>query len=258
ALSRAVGALELGEFGLDVEKALTELVILRVGQFGLVFMVVGAVGGADGLAELFQLYLGFLFGEFGNGCVGHASCISIAAESVERVVGSVFAGVQAPASNRSAAARASLVTLAPASMRAISSRRALAVSMSTEAMVSPSESALETRSWSAAAAATCGECVMARTCRSCPSRARRSPMAAATAPPTPASASSNTSVPAGEAPARQTLTANAKRAISPPEAIRSSAPKPAPELVSISKATSSRPAGPASLRRMTAMRNFAF
>jgi len=72
------------------------------------------------------------------------------------------------------------------------------------------------------------------------------------------SASSKTSVAAGETSARHTLTASAKRAISPPEAIRSSAPKPAPGLVSTSNDTSSLPVGPASARSVTATRNFAF
>ena len=72
---------------------------------------------------------------------------------------------------------------------------------------------------------------MTSVCIAPPSRARRSPTAAATAPPTPESTSSKIRVLAGSFSARATLRASRKRASSPPDAILSIAPSAMPGFV---------------------------
>ena len=98
----------------------------------------------------------------------------------------------------SAAARASSVIRAPASIRAISSRRSSAWSSSTTVVISgPARrraARLWTRQWAAPSAATWGEWVIASTWTARPSRRSRSPTAAEVAPPMPESTSSKTSV----------------------------------------------------------------
>ena len=81
-----------------------------------------------------------------------------------------------------------------------------------------------------------------------PSRARRSPTAAAVAPPTPASTSSKTSVGAEPRAASTTFSASMKRASSPPDATFIKGPGSVPGLVRTKKATRSMPCGPPSCR----------
>ena len=129
-------------------------------------------------------------------------------------------------SSRSAAALASAVISAPASMRAISSRRWSAASALTRVAtrLPLSSASLEiSRCWSARAA-TCGAWVTAITCTLPASRASRAPMASATAPPTPVSISSNTSVGAEPRSDSTTFSASRKRDSSPPEATFISGP----------------------------------
>ena len=75
--------------------------------------------------------------------------------------------------------------------------------------------------------------------------ASRTPMASATAPPTPVSISSNTSVGAEPRSASTTLSASRKRASSPPEATFISGPGRVPGLVCTQNSTRSMPFGPA-------------
>ena len=75
--------------------------------------------------------------------------------------------------------------------------------------------------------------------------ASRTPMASATAPPTPVSTSSNTSVGAEPRSASTTLSANRKRASSPPDATFISGPGRVPGLVCTQNSTRSMPFGPA-------------
>ena len=70
-------------------------------------------------------------------------------------------------------------------------------------------------------------------------------MASATAPPTPVSISSNTSVGAEPRSASTTLSASRKRASSPPEATFISGPGRVPGLVCTQNSTRSMPCGPA-------------
>ena len=119
------------------------------------------------------------------------------------------------------AARAASVISAPASMRAISSRR----SASDRRVMAVRPSAFDTRQWCAPRAATWGEWVTTRIWKSRASRSSRSPTASATAPPTLASTSSNTRVGTGSDSASTTFSASMKRDNSPPELMRCSGPR---------------------------------
>jgi hypothetical protein len=101
-----------------------------------------------------------------------------------------------------------------------------------------------------ARAATWGEWVTTSTCESRARRARRSPIALATAPPTPRSISSKIIVEAVPASASATLRARMNRDSSPPLAIRVSGPNGAPGLVETSNSTRSVPDGPGSAETM--------
>src|SRR6202000_2516769 len=105
-------------------------------------------------------------------------------------------------------------------MRAISSRRWSAASALTRVAtrLPLSRASFEIRRCWSARAATCGAWVTAITCTLPASRASRAPMASATAPPTPVSISSNTSVGAEPRSDNTTLSASKKRDSSPPEA----------------------------------------
>ena len=88
--------------------------------------------------------------------------------------------------------------------------------------------------------------------------ASRTPMASATAPPTPVSISSNTSVGAEPRSASTTLSASRKRASSPPEATFISGPGRVPGLVCTQNSTRSMPFGPAAAASLTiSVENFA-
>ena len=131
-------------------------------------------------------------------------------------------------------------------MRAISSRRWSAASALTRVAtrLPLSSASLEiSRCWPARAA-TCGACVTAITCTLAASRASRAPMASATAPPTPVSISSNTSVGAEPRSASTTFSASRKRDSSPPEATFISGPGRVPGLVCTQNSTRSNPCGP--------------
>ena len=83
-------------------------------------------------------------------------------------------------------------------------------------------------------------------------------MASATAPPTPVSISSNTSVGAEPRSASTTFSASRKRASSPPEAIFISGPGFVPGLVCTQNSTRSMPFGPAAAASLTiSVENFA-
>ena len=84
----------------------------------------------------------------------------------------------------------------------------------------------------------------ASTCAVTASRARRWPIASATAPPTPVSISSKTRVGADALAASATFNASMKRASSPPDAIFISGPGRVPGLVATQKLTASIPSGP--------------
>ncbi|BAB48892.1 mlr1540 [Mesorhizobium japonicum MAFF 303099] len=134
-------------------------------------------------------------------------------------------------SSLSAAARASSVIVAPASMRAISSCRA---GLSISAMPVATRSVLpdfEIRKCVAARAATCGAWVTDSTCTRFDRRASLWPMASATAPPTPVSISSKTSVGAEPRSASATFSAKRKRDSSPPDATFIIGPGRVPGLV---------------------------
>ena len=75
---------------------------------------------------------------------------------------------------------------------------------------------LAIRNWRSARAATCGLCVTTSSCALPDRRASRSPIADATAPPTPRSISSKIIVRAPAASASATLSARMKRDSSPP------------------------------------------
>ena len=102
-----------------------------------------------------------------------------------------------------------------------------------------------------ARAATCGEWVTTNTWLRSASRASRSPIALATAPPTPLSISSKIIVPALADSASATFRARMNRDNSPPDAIRLSGPNGAPGLVEISNSTRSLPVGPGSAAAIT-------
>jgi hypothetical protein len=89
------------------------------------------------------------------------------------------------------------------------------------------------------------ECVTTSSCAPSARRCRRSPIAEATAPPTPRSISSKIIVVAPPASASATFSARMKRDSSPPLAIFASGAKGAPGLVEISNSTRSRPDSPA-------------
>jgi hypothetical protein len=99
------------------------------------------------------------------------------------------------------------------------------------------------RCWSARAA-TCGAWVTAITCTLPASRASRAPIASATAPPTPVSISSNTSVGAEPLSDNTTFSASRKRDSSPPEATFIIGPAFVPGLVWTQNSTRSKPCGP--------------
>ena len=129
-------------------------------------------------------------------------------------------------------------------MRAISSRRAGRSSGSTIVSALPLRACLATRMWAPPRAATCGLCVTTSTCTRSATRARRAPTAAAVAPPTPLSTSSNTSVGTDPPLISTTFSASISRDSSPPEAILSSAPGVWPGLVEIRKVARSTPLAP--------------
>ena len=141
---------------------------------------------------------------------------------------------------------ASAVISAPASMRAISSRRWSAASALTRVAtrLPLSSASLEiSRCW-LARAATCGAWVTAITWTLPARRASRAPMASATAPPTPVSISSNTSVGAEPLSDSTTFSASRKRDSSPPEATFIIGPALVPGLVWTQNSTRSKPCGP--------------
>ena len=151
--------------------------------------------------------------------------------------------------SRSAASRASSVMVWPASMRAISSRRDARLRARRRGWPwprrpGPRTASLAISKWPLATAATWGAWVTANTCTREASRARRSPTAAAVAPPTPASTSSNTKVGAEPRAASTTFSARMYCASSPPEATFISGPGSVPGLVLTQKATRSMPPGP--------------
>ena len=94
---------------------------------------------------------------------------------------------------------------------------------------------------SPARAATCGACVTDSTCTRDDSRASRWPIASATAPPTPVSISSKTSVGAEPRSASATFSASRKRDSSPPEATFIIGPGRVPGLVRTQNSTWSMP-----------------
>src|SRR5262249_50723998 len=114
-------------------------------------------------------------------------------------------GGSASVNSRFAAARASSVTIAPESVRAISSILSPSSSSATR-VASPNR---VMRKWRDARAATWGECVTRSTWVLRARRCNLSPTAAATAPPTPRSTSSKTRTAGGLASARATFKASA-------------------------------------------------
>ena len=102
---------------------------------------------------------------------------------------------------------------------------------------------LLTRQWQWPTAATCGLCVTTSICGplELDKDERRSPTAAAVAPPTPASTSSKINVATLLVPVNTTFRANRMRLSSPPEAIFPMVPGILPGLVAIKNSTVSMP-----------------
>src|SRR6185437_1823432 len=224
AMTWAVGTDQKREARLDLGIAPAQGIIVRIGNIGCVLAMISAIGLGDLFRQAVEFFLGLGRDQFVDGFHARLRCFLV--------------GVAASAISRLAAARASLVTLAPDSMRAISSSRASSSSNSIFVL----SLAREMRKCRAARAATCGECVTSSTCVVSARRCRRSPTASATAPPTPRSTSSNTMAAGEETWASATFSAREKRASSPPEAILAKPPKAAPSTVATSKAIFSRPA----------------
>ena len=115
---RAVAARQVGEGGLDGLQAAAQRVVVGVGDPGCVVLVISLVVGGDFLSQGVQFSRRFQRRQRVNGDTGGDA-------------GVIGVHGPAPSSRLSAAARASSVILAPASMRAISSLRPLSDSAST-------------------------------------------------------------------------------------------------------------------------------
>src|SRR4029077_12060810 len=111
ALARAVRAPQLGEALFDFPVAVDQRVVIGVGNFGRVLLIVQAVVMRDFRGQSGEFRLGFCLAEFGG----------------RFFLWRTHDTTRDP-SRQSAVARASSLTLAPDSMRAISSRRAAASS----------------------------------------------------------------------------------------------------------------------------------
>src|SRR6185437_10158968 len=123
-LRRRIGGDELREAGLDGVETLAQRVVFGIGDAGRVLLVVALVVALQFERQSFQLHLGLRPGEFrdfgDNGFSGFCCHDGCARPGMTYAV--------AARSSRSAAALASAVISAPASMRAISSRRRSAAS----------------------------------------------------------------------------------------------------------------------------------
>src|SRR5215472_1533021 len=117
---RAVGANEIGKARLDRLVALTQRVIIGVGNLRRVFLMIELVVMCDLGGERLELGL-----RLGRGQSLDRSAL------VPLRLGAGRAHARAPAKRLAAAARASAVIAAPESMRAISSRRSASLNAST-------------------------------------------------------------------------------------------------------------------------------
>ena len=199
----AVGPDQLGKARLDRRIAPAQRVVVGIGDLGRVLLVVERGRGGRSRrpaapAPRRPRSSRQLARPAGLGC-GHA------ARQADRAI------------RLSAAARAASVTVSPASMRAISSRRSAAVERHRRAVARPPADALaRPASDVAPRAATCGRVGHHQHLHRSATRARRSPTAAAVAPPMPVSTSSKTSVGTGEPrPARPSAPASGATARRP-------------------------------------------
>ena len=140
-------------------------------------------------------------------------------------------------------------------MRATSAVRACPAMGATWLVVPLAADCLRTSRWWSAHAATCGRWVTHSTWRSRPRRCSSRPTVVATAPPTPESTSSNTSVPALPSSLVVTAMASARRDNSPPDATRSIARGADPACAETKNCTDSRPCAAGCARRSSATAN---
>src|SRR5579883_2464157 len=220
----AIGPYQMRKPCFYLHIAASQRVILGVADQGGVEFVISAVMLGNFGRKTGELLAGLVLGKLFNRLLRDCSVHSVACPS--KLV---------------AAARAASVMVSPASIRAISSRREAESRARASVIVRPFRLRLKTCQWASPRAATCGLCVITRTCTRFARRANRSPTAAAVAPPISLSTSSKISVGIGNAATRTTFNANISRDSSPPEATRANGPGGWPGLVAMRKRALSVP-----------------